>query len=118
MAYPAGSHAVDERVERLVEEKTKMRYARGTRCSYTFDIPTHLYHFEPSVFHLEFDKMMEMGREFVEMNPSEPRLFYIWGHTFEMDFDSLNWYRLEEFFKLISGREDIFYGTNSETLLG
>ena len=60
---------------------------------------------------------MEMGREFIDLKPDEPKLFYVWGHAFEMDYDSLNWHRLEEFFKLISGRDDIFYGTNKEVLL-
>ena len=118
MAYPAGSQYVDARVERLVETETRIKYARGTDCSHSFDLPTYLYHFKPSVYHLDFDKMTEMGREFIELETEEPKLFYIWGHAFEMDYDSLNWYRLEEFFKLISGRDDIFYGTNTEVLLG
>lgn len=117
MAHPAGSSFVDERVERVIETRTKIRYARGTNCSHSFELPTHLYHFKPSVYHLDFDKMTEMGREFIEMTTDEPKLFYIWGHTFEMDYDSLNWHRLEEFFKLISGHTDIFYGTNTEILL-
>ena len=63
------------------------------------------------------DKMTELGREFIAMDTTEPKLFYIWGHAYEMDYDSLNWHKLEEFFKLISGHEDIFYGTNTEVLL-
>ena len=118
MAYPNGSHAVDERVEKILRDKTKVKYARGTLCSYSFDMPENLYHFKPTVFHKEFDKMMELGKEFIEMKTDTPALFYIWGHSYEMDYDSLDWYKLEEFFKLISGREDIFYGTNSECLLG
>ena len=118
MAYPAGSMYVDGRVESIVKERTKIKYARGTDCSHSFDIPTYLYHFKPTVYHLDFDKMNELGHEFIDITPDEPKLFYIWGHAYEMDYDSLNWHRLEEFFKLISGREDIFYGTNTEVLLG
>lgn len=117
MAYPAGSHCVDGRVEKIVEERTAIKYARGTDCSHSFEIPTNLYHFKPSVYHLDFDKMTELGREFIAMDTTEPKLFYIWGHAYEMDYDSLNWHKLEEFFKLISGHEDIFYGTNTEVLL-
>ena len=118
MAYPAGSSFVDKRVEDVIKDRTKILYARGTVCSHSFDIPTYLYHFKPTVYHLDFDKMTELGKEFLSMTPDEPKLFYIWGHTFEMDYDSLNWHRLEEFFKLISGHDDIFYGTNTEVLLG
>jgi len=60
---------------------------------------------------------MEMGKKFVEMTPDKPQVFYIWGHSYEMDFESDYWARLEEFFKLISGHDDIFYGTNKEVLL-
>ena len=118
MAYPAGSSFVDERVERIIKDRTKMKYARGTDCSGSFEIPTYLYHLKPTVYHLDFDEMMKLGQEFLDMTPDEPKLFYIWGHTFEMDYDSLNWHRLEEFFRLISGHDDIFYGTNTEVLLG
>lgn len=117
MAYPAGSSFVDKRVEDVIKDRTKILYARGTVCSHSFDIPTYLYHFKPTVYHLDFDKMIELGKEFLSMTPDEPKLFYVWGHTFEMDYDSLNWYRLEEFFKLISEHEDIFYGSNSDVLL-
>lgn len=117
MAYPAGSAYVDERVASVIKDRTKISYARGTDCSGSFDIPAELYHFKPTVYHLDFDEMTRLGHEFINMKPGAPKLFYVWGHSFEMDYDSLNWYRLEEFFKLISGREDIFYGTNTEVLL-
>ena len=117
MAYPAGSQFVDGRVENVIRERTQMKYARGTDCSGSFDIPKDLYHFKPTVFHLDFDEMTRLAREFIAMTPDTPKLFYIWGHSFEMDYDSINWYRLEEFFKLISGHEDIFYGSNSDVLL-
>lgn len=117
MAYPNGSSYVDERVERIVRENTGIKYARGTARSNSFDRQENLFHFYPTIHHLQFDQLMEMGREFIDLKPDEPKLFYVWGHAFEMDYDSLNWHRLEEFFKLISGRDDIFYGTNKEVLL-
>jgi hypothetical protein len=61
--------------------------------------------------------MMDLARKFVEMDPDEPQIFYVWGHTYEMDYSSDYWVRLEELFKLVSGRDDIFYGTNAEVLL-
>ena len=60
---------------------------------------------------------MEMGKQFVDMKCDTPKIFYIWGHSFEMDLRPDNWIKLEEFFKFISNRDDIFYGTNSEVLL-
>jgi hypothetical protein len=60
---------------------------------------------------------MSLGREFIELKPNKPQIFYIWGHSFEMDYDSDNWVKLEEFFKLISRKDDVFYGTNKDVLL-
>ena len=77
----------------------------------------NLYRFNPSVYHLNFDEMMELGRKFVELETDKPQIFYIWGHAYEMDYDSDSWNKLEEFFRLISGKDDIFYGTNREVLL-
>ena len=37
--------------------------------------------------------------------------------SYEMDYDSSYWCKLEEFFRLVSGKDDIFYGTNKEVLL-
>ena len=76
-----------------------------------------MYRFNPSVYHLDFDRMMELGRQFVELQTDEPAVFYIWGHSYEMDYQPDYWQRLDEFFRLISGRDDIFYGTNKEILL-
>ncbi len=68
------------------------------------------------MYHLRFDEMMALGEKFLELKTDTPKVFYIWGHAYEMDYDSTYWAKLEEFFKLISGREDIFYGTNKEVL--
>ena len=34
-----------------------------------------------------------------------------------MDFEKDFWVKLEEFFEMMAGRDDIFYGTNKEVLL-
>ena len=34
-----------------------------------------------------------------------------------MDYEGDYWVKPEEFFKLVSGKDDIFYGTNKEVLL-
>ena len=55
---------------------------------------------------------MEIEQQFVELETTVPQIFYIWGHSYEMDIHSNYWNQLEAFFKLISNRDDIFYGTN------
>jgi hypothetical protein len=66
---------------------------------------------------LDFENMMQLGRAFVEWKPDAPKVFYIWGHSYEMDYGADYWVKLEEFFKLISNKDDIFYGTNKDVLL-
>ena len=119
MAYPGGGVNNDERVAEIIKNNTKIKYARTITNTDSFDMQENLYRFNPNVYHImEFERMMAMGKRFIEMTPDKPQIFYIWGHSYEMDFETEDWARLEEFFKLISGHEDIFYGTNREVLLG
>ena len=117
MAYPCGGVNNDDRVARLIRENTGIRYSRTIVESDSFDPQENLFRFNPTVYHLHFDKMMELGRKFVELETETPKIFYIWGHSYEMDYGADYWVRLEEFFKLISGKPDILYGTNKEVLL-
>ena len=117
MAYPGGGVNNDDRVAKIIKENTGILYSRTITSTGNFELQDNLYRFNPSVYHLDFDKMMEMGQKFIESTPTAPQIFYIWGHSYEMDFEEDYWVRLEEFFKLISGKSDIFYGTNKEVIL-
>lgn len=117
MAYPCGGVNNDDRVAEIIKNHTGVKYSRTITCTGNFDLQDNLYRFNPTVYHLNFDEMMELGRKFVELETDKPQLFYIWGHSYEMDFDYDNWKKLEAFFQLISGKDDIFYGTNKEVLL-
>ncbi len=118
MAYPCGGVNNDDRVAKIIKDSTGVKYSRTITCNGSFDFQNNLYRFNPSVYHLNFDELWDLGKKFVEMNPEEPQIFYIWGHTYELDYETDYWARMEEFFKFISGRDDIFYGTNKEVLLG
>ena len=111
--------AVNERVLEVIKNKTKILYARATDPTYNFDIQTDLLNFKPTIYQCERDKMFELAYEFLELKPDYPKLFYIWGHAYEFDKEcyGISWEQMEEFCKLISGRVDIFYGTNKEVLL-
>lgn len=117
MAYPGGGINNDERTARIIKENTGVKYCRTITCSGGFAPQAQLYRFQPTAFHLDFDLLMELGQKFLAMDAKTPQIFYIWGHAYEMDYHPDYWIRLEEFFKLISNRSDIFYGTNKEVLL-
>ena len=118
MAYPGGGVNYDERVARMIRENTGIRYARTTVTSESFAPETDLFMYRPSVYHLcGWDKLMEMGRQFLELDAQTPQVFYIWGHAYEFDYED-SWKIFEDFCRMMAGHDDIFYGTNREILLG
>lgn len=117
MAYPCGGVNNDDRVANIIKNNTGVKYSRTTIANDSFNLQENLYRFNPTAYHLDFEKIMKLGKEFVEINPESPKVLYIWGHSYEMDCGADYWVKLEEFFKLISNKEDIFYGTNREVLL-
>ena len=42
-----------------------------------------------------------------------PRLFYLWGHSYEFERNK-NWELLDDICKKLAGRDDIWYATNIE----
>lgn len=117
MAYPGGGVNNDDRVAEIIKNHTGVKYSRTITCNDSFDLQDNLYRFNPTVYHLNFDKMMELGDKFINMTPDKPQIFYIWGHSYEFDYQSDYLAKFEEFLKLISNKNDIFYGTNKEVLL-
>lgn len=117
MAYPCGGVNNDDRVAQIIKDHTGVRYSRTTDCTNSFEPQKNLYRFNPTSYHHSFDSMRELAEKLITMQPETPQIFYIWGHSYEQDFRSDYWSQLEEFFKLISGHEDIFYGTNAQILL-
>ena len=115
-AYPSGGVNFDRRVSELIKNNTGIKYCRTAISNNTFELQSNLYEFEPTIWHNDFDKMFELGKRFVELETDKPQLFYIWGHSYEFDLFN-RWSEFEEFCKIISNREDIFYGTNKEVLL-
>lgn len=117
MAYPCGGVNNDDRVAAIIRDHTKIRYARTLDCIDSFDVRQNLYRFDSNARILQFDRLEELGKKFIEMKPDKRQIFYIWGHTYEMDYDSKNWMQFEGFLEMISGHDDIYYGTNTQVLL-
>ena len=117
MAYPGGTHVMNEHVADLIRTRTGVKYARTTTSTHSFDLQTDLLIFNPTVYHhIEWDALFRLGEEFIELKPDSPQIYYIWGHAYEFDIHG-DWERFEEFCRLISGHDDIFYGTNRQVLL-
>ena len=118
MAYPCGGVNNDDRVAQVIRENTKIKYARTITENHSFELQDNLYRFDPTVYHQNWEKLFELADEFLALPEitETPKIFYIWGHTFEFDIDD-SWDMMEKFCQKISGRDDVFYGTNREILL-
>ena len=118
MAYPGGGINFDDRIAKLIEENTGVKYARTGSTTQSFAPYTDLYQYKGSIYHhVEWDKMLEMGEVFLNMKADSPQVFYIFGHAYEFDIWPERWVQFEAFLEMLSGRDDIFYGTNKEILL-
>ncbi len=112
MAYPCGGDCYDERVIRLITENTPIRYARTTNSHKTFAIPENFMEWHPTC-HQNDAEIFELADKFINAEPTEDMLFYLWGHSFEFDkYES--WDTFERFCEKISGNRDITYMTNGE----
>lgn len=110
MAYPYGTH--NDNVVRVLAD-CGIVYARTTKSTGSFDIPTDWLRM-PATCHHNDPRLMELAHKFVEdKRLDRPHLFYLWGHTYEFDNNN-NWNVIEDFAEYMGGRNDIWYATNIE----
>lgn len=85
-----------------------------------FELPSDWYCWMPTAHHNNpqiFDYIDEFLK--IDLSPEvyvanrQPRLFYLWGHSYEFDRNN-NWDRIEKICEQLSGRDDIWYATNIE----
>ncbi|MBQ9784470.1 MAG: polysaccharide deacetylase family protein [Clostridia bacterium] len=85
----------------------------------SFMLPTDWYNWTPTIKHTNknlaqwTDEFLAIHEGTVRWSGKYPRLFYIWGHSYEFDNDQ-NWDLIEGFLSKISGQADVWYATNIE----
>ena len=104
----------DTVVEKLKE--LDLRYGRGVASSRSFAPQKDLLRFQPTCHH-DDAQLFSLAEQFLAMEPETPQIFYIWGHSYEFE-GNRNWDRMKRLCEMLSGKADIFYGTNAEVLLG
>ena len=114
MAYPGGGMNNNDRVARLIKSHTGIRYARTISLGYSFLPQADLYRYKPTAFHLDFEDNYRLADDF--FGRETEGVFYIWGHAYEFDIHD-TWGKFEDFCRYVSGRDDVFYGTNKDILL-
>ena len=112
MAYPYGTYS-DAVVDALRD--CGIAYSRTVEASLGFDLPEDPLRLKPTCHH-DHKKVFELAEAFLKDEGDKPLLLNIWGHSYEFDQQD-NWSRMEDLLKLLSGREDVFYGTNMQVLL-
>ena len=70
------------------------------------------HHNNPKIFEY-IDEFNAIDGEKLYSSHRFPRLFYIWGHTYEFDRND-NWEHLDKICEAISGKSDVWYATNIE----
>lgn len=111
LAYPCGRY--DERtVSRL--KSLGVRYARTVRDTHGFSLPEDFLIWDPTC-HDHDAKIGELITEFLETDFNEMSLFYIWGHSFELNkTDCDRWAAMEEICRRLGNKNDIWYADNGE----
>ncbi len=126
MAYPDsgitrfGNGASYEKIRTYLSE-LDIAYARtlgGDNAG--FQLPADWYAWMPTAHHanpnmdafIDAFLNIDLSNRVYRANRA-PRLFYVWGHSFEFE-QAGNWNLLEGILTRLSGRDDIWYATNIE----
>ena len=126
MAYPdtgitrMGNFSNYEKIKQYLED-LDVAYARTLGGDNNdFLLPEDFHAWMPTAHH-DNPEIMNYIDEFLNLDFSKavyhakrvPRLFYIWGHSYEFERKN-NWEHIEEILKKLSGNDDIWYATNIE----
>lgn len=107
LSYPNGSLSDD--ITRMLP-MAGIRYSRVVGSSDSFALPDDPYRWQATCHHNH--NLLELGRQFNELNKRQYLyLMYVWGHSYEFDKRD-NWELIEEFCRMMGGRDDIWYCTN------
>lgn len=111
MSYANGAYT-DEAIATL--RNCGMVYSRTTAATHGFGFPEDFMKWHPTCHHRD---CLEDAKKFMAVIERGyvpyPRLFYVWGHSYEFANDD-SWNIIEEFCELMGGRDDIWYATNIE----
>ena len=110
MAYPMGTFS-DDVVTTL--RQCGIAYARTVKVHRTFELPKDWLRLESTCRNKD-PELMSICDRFLNLKPTwGPKLFYMWGHSYEFD-EPGGWETIEAFCKKMGGHADIWYATNIE----
>ena len=94
-------------------------YGRMACSSKSFELPEDWHNWQPTAHHDE-PWLFEKLDEFIALDLAKtycsghsPKLFFIWGHSFEFERAG-NWDLLDQICEKLAGHQDVWYATNME----
>jgi len=109
LSYPNGSYS-KEIINVL--PALGIRYARTVQSTMSFAMPENFLEWPATCHHNR--NLLELGQQFVDLFKTQYLyMMYVWGHSYEFTQRN-NWDVMEDFCKLVGGRDDIWYATNIE----
>ena len=113
-AYPCGGINSNNVVANIIKNNTAADYARTIVHSYSFAPQNNLFLFNPTLsLTKNKHRLLQMADDFLNSDSEDVKLFYIWGHSYELDIDN-SWDYFEEICKKLSDKKDVLYLTNKQ----
>ncbi len=108
MSYPYGEFS-DDIVN--VIRAAGIEYSRTVNSTGSFSLPGDFLRWNPTCHH-------NNAKQYIDrfLNPfgyEDMMLFYIWGHSFELNREG-TWSMMEDMCRRLAGHEDVWYATNIE----
>ncbi|SHH87182.1 polysaccharide deacetylase family protein [Clostridium intestinale] len=111
MAYPFGTY--NKKVLDVIDS-CGIEYSRTVKQHEKFTLPDTFLEWHPTCHHTN-PRFLEITKNFLESEDKSMELLYVWGHSYEFDLNE-NWNLIEEFSKLVSNNNSIWYATNIEII--
>ncbi len=112
MAWPGNDGFYTDTTIDLILEHTDIRFARGTTSTYGFDLPEHFMKWMPTCSVVDTRVLMR-ARSFINAEAEEDMLFYVWGHSYDLDIHN-KWDTFEELLRMMTEAEDICFITTTD----
>lgn len=116
MAFPNGPVNGDKAYPKRITDLLKscgIYYARTTLRAEDFRLPEDWHRLKVTCHHTDPD-LMELAKKFADTPVDRiPRLFYVWGHSFEFARND-SWDIMENLLLYLSKFNNIWYATNIE----
>ena len=112
MAYPGVAPNYDKSVVKTVREHTDLKYARTILETKSFDVPADFLEWHPTC-HVSDEQIFELADRFEALDPDKDAIFYIWGHSFDLDGMNI-WDHFEKLLARVSCMENVTIAPNRE----